>query len=136
MSNTVSRRASLDAPDTGARRNIDPSPTGTTTVVRDDTPAGPEAALHPQLRAHLKEARARSGSGSSQPDLAVLLQLISAHYETFDEERRGIVQSMRLMADEAKALAREVTEQSSEHLQVILDHIKDVVLTVDAQGVI
>jgi hypothetical protein len=30
---------------------------------------------------------------------------------------------MRLMADEARALALEAREQSSEHLQVILDHI-------------
>src|SRR5256885_10058009 len=34
----------------------------------------------------------------------------------------------RLMADEARALAREAHAQSSEHLQVILDHIKDAVL--------
>jgi PAS domain S-box-containing protein len=40
------------------------------------------------------------------------------------------------MADEARALANEAHEQSSEHLQVILDHIKDVVLTVDEDGVI
>ena len=33
----------------------------------------------------------------------MLLRLVSAHYETIDEERRGIVQSMRLMADEARA---------------------------------
>src|SRR6185437_7821848 len=51
-------------------------------------------------------------------------------------ERRRIVESMRLMADEARALAHEAREQSSEHLQVILDHIKDVVLTVDEEGVI
>ena len=43
---------------------------------------------------------------------------------------------MRLMADEARAMAHEAREQSSEHLQVILDHIKDVVLTVDEDGVI
>ncbi len=40
------------------------------------------------------------------------------------------------MADEARALALEAREQSSEHLQVILDHIKDVVLAVDEEGVI
>ena len=40
------------------------------------------------------------------------------------------------MADEARALALEAREQSSEHLQVILDHIKDVVLTVDEDGLI
>ena len=90
--------------------------------------------LHPQLRAQLKELRLRTNS--AVPDLAMLLSLVSACYHAFDEERRGIVQSMRLMADEARALANEAHEQSSEHLQVILDHIKDVVLTVDEDGVI
>ena len=66
----------------------------------------------------------------------MLLRLVSAHYATIDEERRGIVQSMRLMADEAAVLAHEARTQSSEHLQVILDHIKDVVLTVDEAGLI
>ncbi len=66
----------------------------------------------------------------------MLLRMVSAHYEAIDEERRGIVQSMRLMADEARAMAHEAREQSSEHLQVILDHIKDVVITVDEDGVI
>ena len=33
-------------------------------------------------------------------------------------------------------MAHEVREQGSEHLQVILDHIKDVVLTVNDDGVI
>ena len=75
-------------------------------------------------------------TGSASPDLAILLQLVSAQYRTVDDERRGIVQSMRLMADEARALAHEAREQSSEHLQVILDHIKDVVLTIDEDGVI
>jgi len=109
---------------------------GTTTLVRADDPArgddSPE--LHAQLRAQLKELRLRTSSPT--PDLGMLLRIVSAHYETIDNERRGIVQSMRLMADEARALALEAREQSSEHLQVILDHIKDVVLTVDADGAI
>src|SRR4029077_16076335 len=95
--------------------------------------------LHPQLHAQLKEVRLRMGSAASDstsPELAMLLHLVSAQYQAMDEERRGIVQSMRLMADEARALAHEAREQSSEHLQVILDHIKDVVLTVDEDGVI
>src|SRR5256714_761041 len=106
----------------------------TTTLVRpDEPPPGADSPdLHPQLRTQLKELRTSSPS----PDLAKLLRVVSAHYEAIDEERRGIVQSMRLMADEARALAREAREQSSEHLQVILDHIKDVVLTVDEDGAI
>jgi PAS domain S-box-containing protein len=112
-------------------------PSTTTTIVRGDAilRAGDEPSdLHHHLRAQLRELHMRAGSGPL--DLGALLRLVSEHYETIDDERRGIVQSMRLMADEARALAREVHEQSSEHLQVILDHIKDVVLTVDEGGVI
>jgi diguanylate cyclase (GGDEF)-like protein/PAS domain S-box-containing protein len=98
-------------------------------VFNEDSPE-----LLAQLRAQLKEIRLRTSDAA--PDLALLLPLISAHYDAIDEERRGIVQSMRLMADEARAMAHEAREQSSEHLQVILDHIKDVVLMVDEDGVI
>jgi diguanylate cyclase (GGDEF)-like protein/PAS domain S-box-containing protein len=114
----------------------DSSQGATATLARaDDATLGEDAPdLHAYLRAQLKEARLRNNGAA--PDMAVLLRLISAHYDSIDEERRGIVQSMRLMADEARAMAHEAREQSSEHLQVILDHIKDVVLTVDEDGVI
>src|SRR5262249_24968068 len=108
----------------------------TTTLVRTDprlkvdTP--PE--LHPQLRAQLRELQLRTGA--AVPDLNLLLRMINDHYVTLDAERRGIVESRRLMADEARAMALEARAQSSEHLQVILDHIKDVVLAVDEEGVI
>src|SRR5258707_15101006 len=82
----------------------------------------------------MRELRVRSASGA--PDLGMLVRMVSAHSGTIDEERCGLVQSMRLMAGEARALAHEAREQSFEHLQVILDHIKDVVLTVDEDGVI
>src|SRR6516162_3626184 len=114
----------------------DTAPGATTTLVRADprplSEHDPE--LHPLLRAQLRELQLRTGS--AQPDLGLLLRLVNDHYLTIDGERRGIVESMRLMADEARALALEAREQSSEHLQVILDHIKDVVLTVDEDGVI
>jgi diguanylate cyclase (GGDEF)-like protein/PAS domain S-box-containing protein len=90
--------------------------------------------LHHHLRAQLRETKLESETDT--PGLRTLLRLVSAHYEAVDEERRGIVQSMRLMADEARTMAREARQQSSEHLQVILDHIKDVVLTVDEDGTI
>src|ERR1700745_3036615 len=114
----------------------EPLPGATTTLVRaDPRPLSEKApALHPHLRAQLRELQLRTGSG--QPDVGLLLRLINDHYLVIDNERRGIVESMRLMADEARALALEAREQSSEHLQVILDHIKDVVLTVDEDGVI
>ena len=108
----------------------------TTTLVRADArPRGEENSdLHPQLRAQLRELQLRTGNAT--PDVAMLVRLINTHYHTIDIERRGIVESMRLMADEARALALEARAQSSEHLQVILDHIKDVVLALDADGAI
>jgi diguanylate cyclase (GGDEF)-like protein/PAS domain S-box-containing protein len=131
MSNVPQRTAETRSPPGG-----DSLPSTTTTIVRGDAilRSGDEPAdLHHHLRAQLRELRLRDGG---ELDLGALLRMVSEHYQTIDEERRGIVQSMRLMADEARALAREVHEQSSEHLQVILDHIKDVVLTVDEGGVI
>ncbi len=88
------------------------------------------------LNQHLAE-QVRAASESSltgEPDLARLLQLISRRYDSIDEERRGIVRSMQLMSDEAQALTREIREQSAAHLQAILDHIKDAVITVNETG--
>ena len=138
MSNTSKFRTLADPRDAEVQaRTGERALTGATTVVRVDPSTfvgedGPE--LHPHLRTQLRELRLRSGSPVI--DIGALLRLVSAHYQAVDEERRGIVQSMRLMADEARAMAHEVRTQSSEHLQVILDHIKDVVLTVDEEGVI
>ncbi|HYB65077.1 MAG TPA: PAS domain-containing protein, partial [Steroidobacteraceae bacterium] len=109
-------------------------PGQTTTLVRADPRPDDAKDLHPALIAQLKELQLRTGSAT--PDLGMLLKLINDHYHTAERERRGIVESMRLMADEARALAHEAREQSSEHLQVILDHIKDVVLALDEDGVI
>ena len=115
--------------------SAEPDPGATTLVRADGRLYGEDwSELHPLLRTQLAELRLRAGS--TAPDLGMLLRTISAYYEAIDSERRGIVQSMRLMADEARAMAREAREQSSEHLQIILDHIKDVVLTVDEEGVI
>src|SRR5580700_2285002 len=116
----------------------DPAATATyaTTVVRVDltaTVAGMEA-LHPLLLAQIRELKLRTGS--DQPDAAALLRLISSHYTAVDEERRGVVRTMQLMADEARTLALEAQEQSSDHLQIVLDNIKDVVLTLDEFGVV
>src|ERR1700720_2712880 len=128
MSNTQTLRTLTDS--------AEAAPGATTTLVRGDprSPAGTHPDLHPNLRAQLHELQLRTGN--STPDLAMLLQLINEHYQTLESERRGIAESMRLMADEARALALEAHAQSSEHLQVILDHIKDVVLALDADGVI
>ncbi|HEX5461206.1 MAG TPA: EAL domain-containing protein [Steroidobacteraceae bacterium] len=87
-----------------------PSTSATTTLVRVEpgfaAPAPEE--LHPQVRGILKEATLRSGIGV--PDPGVLLKLMSMQCEAMDAERRGIVQSMRLMADEASELAYRARE--------------------------
>lgn len=86
-----------------------PSASATTTLVRAEP--GLESArdeLHPQVRAILKEATLRTGL--EVPDLGLLLKLATVQFEAMDAERRGIVQSMRLMADEAAELAYRARE--------------------------
>jgi len=70
----------------------------------------------------------------NKPTLRALLDSISAYYQVLDEERRGVVRSMQLMSDAAQSVSREAAEQSSGHLQLILDHITDVLITLDADG--
>src|SRR3954447_1588301 len=90
--------------------------------------------LHPLLQSQLRELRARvTGSRISAHEL---LEMLSRHYDTVDEERRAMVRSMQLMSDEARSLGVEIAEQGAAQLQVILDHIKDVVITANAEGVI
>jgi diguanylate cyclase (GGDEF)-like protein/PAS domain S-box-containing protein len=88
--------------------------------------------LHPRLREQLEQARA----SGTRPDLALLLPIISSYYEQLDIERRGIVRSMQLIADEARAVDASAGGVDAGHWQVILDHIKDVVITVDADGTV
>jgi diguanylate cyclase (GGDEF)-like protein/PAS domain S-box-containing protein len=71
-----------------------------------------------------------------QVDLPRLLELISAHYEQLDAERRGIVRSMQLIADEARSFGEGLAGSDPGHLQAVLDHIQDVVITVSTDGVI
>ncbi len=112
----------------------DPEPgLATTSVVSDATySAFSLRRLHPDLKRQLRALRARSRR--NRIDFRALLQAISDHYERFDTERRGIVRSMQLIADEARSRSREFSGAGGEHLQVILDHIKDVVITVDGSG--
>ncbi len=84
-----------------------PSTTATTTLVRA-LPGLATPDLHPQVRAILREAALRTGL--AEPDFGLLLSLVSVQFEAMDAERRGIVQSMRLMADEAAELAYRARE--------------------------
>ena len=79
-----------------------------TTIVRAELGVTPTSGLHPHVRTLVTEAALRSGQDS--PDLEVLLNLVSQQFEAMDAERRGIVQSMRLMADEAAELAYQAHE--------------------------
>src|SRR5688572_636359 len=90
--------------------------------------------LHPCLQTQLRELRARvTGSRVSAHEL---LEMLSHYYDTVDDERRAMVRSMQLMSDEARSLGVEIAEQGAAQLQVILDHIKDVVLTTNPEGLI
>src|SRR5450755_2811904 len=87
--------------------------------------------LHPRLREQLAQAQQ---AGGAAPHLAQLLPLISSYYEQLDDERRGIVLSMQLIADEARSFGDGLAGADAGHLQAILDHIKDVVITVAVDG--
>jgi diguanylate cyclase (GGDEF)-like protein/PAS domain S-box-containing protein len=86
--------------------------------------------LHPLLTQQFEDSRGESG----QLDLRKLLHAISAAYAEWDEERKGVVRSMRLLADETSAFTREVRESAAAQLQAILDHVKDAIITVDETG--
>ena len=90
----------------------------------------PAESFNRLLERQIAEARRRSG----ELDVASLLQIVSFHYDRLDEERRGVVRSMQIMSDEAQALTREIREQTSSHLQAILDNVKDAIVTVDGEG--
>jgi diguanylate cyclase (GGDEF)-like protein/PAS domain S-box-containing protein len=95
-------------------------------------PEPPPESLNPLLERQIAETRGRGG----EPELDRLLKTISAHYDRLDAERRGVVRSMQLMSDEAQAMTREIREQTSSHLQAILDNVKDAIITVDDAGLI
>ena len=58
----------------------------------------------------LLERQLTQSSGGAGTDWEQLLRLVSAHYDQTDEERRGVVRSMQLMAAETDALSRELRE--------------------------
>ena len=89
--------------------------------------------LHPRLREQLSQSQP---TGAATINLAQLLPLISGYYEQLDDERRGIVRSMQLIADEARSYGEGLGGADAGHWQVILDHIKDVVITVGADGAV
>jgi diguanylate cyclase (GGDEF)-like protein/PAS domain S-box-containing protein len=130
--------ASYDAPSTVAIQVMSHDPVAGEAVpilqpvpLRRHKPVTRE--LHRQLREQLEQARLANGGAL---DLALLLPLISDHYDRIDDERRGIVRSMQLIAHEARSFCEGLAGADTGHLQAILDHIKDVVITVAADGAI
>ena len=93
------------------------------------------ASLHARLRSQL-DALGLSRSASPLATLNALLPVVSRHYESIDEERRGVVRTMQLLADEARGHAQGLAGSDAGQLRAILDHIKDVVVTVTADGAI
>jgi diguanylate cyclase (GGDEF)-like protein/PAS domain S-box-containing protein len=86
--------------------------------------------MHRLLDKQVREATGPDG----ELDLSKLLEAVTRTYALADDERRGIVRSMQLMSEEATALTRELRESTATQLQAVLDHVKDVILTVDEPG--
>ncbi len=86
--------------------------------------------MHPLLKEQFAEAR----EGGGRLNLRDIIRSISRTYTERDEERRRVIHSMKLLADETSALTREVRESAAAQLQVILDHVKDAIITVDETG--
>src|ERR1043165_8239322 len=86
--------------------------------------------MHRLLDKQVKDALGAYG----EIDIAKLLAVAESTYKRADEERRGIVRSLRLSSDEATALTRELRESTASQLQAVLDHVKDVIVTVDEAG--
>jgi diguanylate cyclase (GGDEF)-like protein/PAS domain S-box-containing protein len=86
--------------------------------------------MHRLLDKQVKEATGPDG----ELDVAKFLSAVDEIYSRADQERRGIVRSMQLMSEEATALTRELRESTASQLQAIMDHVKDVIVTVDDLG--
>ena len=86
--------------------------------------------MHRLLDRQVREATKENG----ELDLPKLLASIERTYDRADGERRGVVRSMQLMSEEASALTREVKQSTGTQLQAVLDHVKDVIMTVDGEG--
>jgi diguanylate cyclase (GGDEF)-like protein/PAS domain S-box-containing protein len=91
--------------------------------------------LHPRLRAQL-DALGLGRAPNPAAAMSALLPVISTQYEQIDEERRGVVRSMQMLAEEARCFAQGLASADAGQLRAILDHITDVVITVTGDGAI
>ena len=86
--------------------------------------------MHRLLDRQVREATRSDG----ELDLAKFLRGVEQTYTQAEDERRGIVRSMQLMSEEATALTKELKESTASQLQAVLDHVKDVIMTIDGEG--
>lgn len=93
------------------------------------------SSLHARLLAQL-DALGVGRTLSPAAALNALLPLISKQYEQLDDERRGVVRSMQMLAEEARNFCSGLSSADAGQLRAILDHIKDVVITVTDEGAI
>ncbi len=91
---------------------------------------GRDQTMHRLLDRQVSDATGSDG----EFDLAKFLASVERTYNRAEDERRGIVRSMQLMSEEATALTREVRESTGSQLQAVLDHVKDVIMTIDGEG--
>ena len=91
--------------------------------------------LHPRLRSQL-DALGFGRARDPAAELNALLPFISKQYEQMDEERRGVVRSMQMLAEEARNFTQGLTGTDAGQLRAVLDHIKDVVITVTGEGAV
>jgi len=120
-------RAGASAPVDGSRSDL-PAPR----TPSPEPPTGYSGRFPGVNRTLARQLRDATVGGELNLDL--LMRIASRYYDELDHERRGTVRSMKLMSDEAEELSRELREQTASQLQAILDHVKDVILTVDDAG--
>ncbi len=87
--------------------------------------------MHKLLQRQLAKARRRSGT--DQPDMDYLLQLISDSYDEADKEHRLADRAAKLMEEELVALHRERIGQARVYFETVLSRIGDGVLFLDSQ---
>ncbi len=86
--------------------------------------------IHPLLEQQLLEAADKSG----KMHLRKLVEIVSRQYDAFENDRTSLETVMRLASDEASAITERLERESAARLQAILDHVKDGIISVDAEG--
>lgn len=86
--------------------------------------------MHKLLQRQLAKARRRSGT--DQPDMDYLLQLISDSYDEADKEHRLADRAAKLMEEELVTLHRQHIDQARQYFETVLSRVGDGVLFLDS----